>query len=324
MTTPPRDPDAALRDAILKGNIVFVAGTGVSVSATYNPATKSPHPQASWTGLLTHGLQTAERMGQLPKPKADLYLNLLSVDPTTQNLISAATTVMNALGGAKSSIFKEWLEDTIGRIRPLNRDIIDALHTLREADNLLATTNYDDVLLDHPSVLQPVTWMDGDEIIGAQRNRELDKVIYLHGHWRKSDSVILDGRSYEQIARHREYRDDLAAFWRTTTWVYVGCGVSGLNDPDFGLLLERHGERARDANHWDFCLVHNKDQASFQRHFDDLNLNIVAVPYGTDHSALPGYLRSLLPAPAASIPTAVSRPRASSSSSAPAHHSPCV
>ena len=184
MTKPPPDPDAALRDAILTGNIVFVAGTGVSVSATCDPATKSPHPQASWTGLLTHGLQTAERMGQLPKQKADLYLNLLSVDPTTQNLISAATTVTNALGGAKSSIFKEWLEQTIGQIRPLSRDIIDALHALREADNLLATTNYDDVLLDHPNALQPVTWMDGDEIIGADRNRELDKVIYLPGYLR--------------------------------------------------------------------------------------------------------------------------------------------
>lgn len=123
-------------------------------------------------------------MGQLPKPKADLYLNLLSVDPTTQNLISAATTVTNALGGTESTIFKKWLEQTIGQIRPLSRDIIDALHALREADNLLATTNYDDVLLDHPNALQPVTWMDGDEIIGADRNRELDKVIYLHGYLR--------------------------------------------------------------------------------------------------------------------------------------------
>jgi hypothetical protein len=264
MTKPPPDPDATLRDAIRNGNIVIVAGTGVSVSATCDPATKSSHPQASWTGLLTHGLQTAECMGQLPKPKADLYLNLLSVDPTTQNLISAATTVTNALGGTESTIFKKWLEQTIGQIRPLNRDIIDALHALREADNLLATTNYDDVLLHHPSVLQPVTWMDGDEIIGAQRNRELDKVIYLHGYWKRPDTVILDGRSYEQISRHKEYRNDLATFWRTTTWVYVGCGVSGLSDPDFGLLLEHHSERARDANHWDFCLVHKTIRSRFR------------------------------------------------------------
>ncbi|MFZ2276776.1 MAG: SIR2 family protein [Prosthecobacter sp.] len=308
MIHPPSNPDAALRDAIQKGNIVFVAGTGVSMSATYDISKKSSHPQASWVGLLKHGLETAEHMGQLTKSKATLYLNLISEDPTTQNLISAASTVTTALGGASSGIFKKWLEDTIGQICPMDRDVIDALHVLREADNLLATTNYDDVLIDHSASLRPVTWMDGDEIIGAQRNRELNKIIYLHGYWKRPDTVILDGRSYDQIARHEEYRDDLAAFWRTTTWVYVGCGVSGLNDPDFGLLLERHGQRARDVSHWDFCLVHKKDQASFQKHFDDLNLNIVAVAYGDNHSALPAFLRSLLPAPAPIIPAPTSPP----------------
>ena len=303
MTHAPSNPDSALRDAIQKGNIVFIAGTGVSMSATYDISKKSSHPQASWTGLLKHGLETAERMGQLTKNRATLYLNLISEDPTTQNLISAASTVTTALGGASSGIFKKWLEETIGQICPINRDVINALHALREADNLLATTNYDDVLIDHSASLMPVTWMDGDEIIGAQRNRELDKIIYLHGYWKRPNTVILDGRSYEQIARHEVYRDDLAAFWRTTTWVYVGCGVNGLNDPDFGLLLERHGQRARDASHWDFCLVYKKDQASFQRHFDDLNLNIVAVAYGDKHSALPVFLRSLLPAPPPVIPT---------------------
>jgi len=59
--------------------------------------------------------------------------------------------------------------------------------------------------------------------------------------------VILDWKSYEQIARDERYRDDLAAFWKTNTWVYVGCGVNGLSDPDFGLLLERYAERARQA-----------------------------------------------------------------------------
>ncbi len=302
----PANADEALREAISKGNIVFVAGTGVSMASTYDPATKSSHPQASWTRLLRHGLETGERMGRLEKSKAALYLTLLKEDPTTQNLISAATTVTNALGGVQSGIFKDWLESTIGKIRPLNRDIIDALHALRVAGNLLATTNYDDVLLDYCSALRPVTWMDGNEFIGAQRNRELDKVIYLHGYWKRPDTVILDGRSYEQISRHEQYREDLAAFWRTTTWIYVGCGVNGLGDPDFGLLLERHGERARDANHWDFCLVLKSDQGPFQKRFDDLKLNIVAVSYGDKLGALPGYLRSLLPAPSpASVPSGV-------------------
>lgn len=301
MPHPPSDPEKALREAISNGNIVFVAGTGVSMSATFDPAKKASHPQASWAGLLKHGVDEAERMGRLASKKAALYRSMLDVDPTTQNLISAATAVTDSFGGVTSGIFKDWLAATIGTIRPINRDIIDALHALRQADNLLATTNYDDVLLDHSSPLVPITWTDGDDIIGAQRNRELDMIIYLHGYWKRPETVILNGRSYDQIARHEEYRDDLAAFWRTTTWVYVGCGISGLNDPDFGLLLERHGERARDAQNWDFCLVEKKDLASFQRHFDDLELNIVAVSYGDNHGALPAFLRTLLPAPVSHV-----------------------
>jgi hypothetical protein len=305
MPHPPSDPEKALREAISNGNIVFVAGTGVSLSATFDPAKKASHPQASWAGLLKHGVDEAERIGRLAGNKAALYRSMLDVDPTTQNLISAATAVTDAFGGVTSGIFKDWLTATIGTIRPINRDIIDALHALRDAKHLLATTNYDDVLLDHPSPLVPITWSDGDDIIGAQRSRELKKIIYLHGYWKRPDTVILDGRSYDQIARHEEYRGDLAAFWRTTTWVYVGCGISGLNDPDFGLLLARHGERARDAQHWDFCLVHKNDRAAFQKHFDDLKLNIVAVSYGDNHGALPVFLRSLLPAPVSHVSSAV-------------------
>lgn len=182
------------------------------MSATYDPTVEASHPQASWTGLLKHGLETAGQMGRLSASRIKLYLSLLDEDPTTQNLISTATTVTHALGGVQSGIFKDWLEGTVGQIRAINRDVINALHNLRLAGNLIATTNYDDLLLDYITTLKPVTWMDGDEIIGAQRNRELDKIIYLHGYWKRAESVILDGRSYEQIARHEMYRDDFAAF----------------------------------------------------------------------------------------------------------------
>lgn len=301
MRHPPSDPDNALREAVNTGNIVFVAGTGVSTSATFDLATKAGHPQASWIGLLKHGLDEAERMGQITKTKAGVYRAMLAEDPTTENLISAASTVTKAFGGVTSGIFKDWLENTIGKVCATNRKILDPLHALREAGNFLATTNYDDVLLDYHNALLPITWKDGNDIVGVLKHRERDKIIYLHGYWKRPESVILDGRSYEQIARDDEYRDDLAALWKTTTWVYVGCSESGITDPDLGLLVERHGERARDAEHWDFCLVHKKDVSAFQKCFDERKLNIVAVPYGDNHSALPVYLRSLLPAPVAPV-----------------------
>jgi hypothetical protein len=147
--------------------------------------------------------------------------------------------------------------------------------------------------------------METDALIGVVRNWDTSKIIFLHGYWRHPESVILDWKSYDRIARDERYREDLAAFWKTHIWVYVGCGVNGLTDPDFGLLLERYGGRARQAGHWDYCLVRNDQREEFQAYFDTNKLNIRAIPFGSDHSDLPQYLRSLLPAPVPPSPVVV-------------------
>ena len=114
--------------------------------------------------------------------------------------------------------------------------------------------------------------------------------------------MILDWTSYQDIARDERYRNELATVWQMTTWLYVGCGVNGLNDPDFGLLLERYGKRARSADLWDFCLVLDDQREQFQAHFDKLQVNICAVSFGDTFDKLPDYLRSLLPATTVAVP----------------------
>ena len=285
------DPQAALRDLIRDGRAVIVAGTGVSMAA-------SSHPQASWTGLLEHGFEWLKEHRHIDEQDAEAQLRLLKKNPQTHRFISAAQDVMDGMGGSRSKHFKQWLEETVGSIKAKDRAVLDALNAIRQHGHLLATTNYDGLLLGEPPKLNAITWQEKDELIGAARDWNTDKIIFLHGYWRKPESVILDWTSYEQIARDTDYRDDFAAFWKTNTWVYVGCGVSGLSDPDFGLLLERYGARARQAGHWDYCLVCGETQRhEFQAHFDTLKLNLLAVSYGESRSGLGGYLRSLLPPP---------------------------
>lgn len=287
------DPQAALRDLIRDGRAVIVAGTGVSMAA-------SSHPQASWTGLLEHGFAWLKDHKHIDEQDAEAQLRLLKRNPQTHRFISAAQDVMVGMGGKQSTHFKQWLEATVGGIKAKDRAVLVALNAIREQGHLLATTNYDGLLLGEPPKLSAITWQESDKIIGAAREWNTDKIIFLHGYWRKPESVILNWTSYEQIARDAEYRDDLAAFWKTNTWVYVGCGVSGLSDPDFGLLLERYGERARQAGHWDYCLVCGETQRhEFQAHFDTLKLNLLAVSYGESRADLAGYLHSLLPLPVA-------------------------
>lgn len=295
------NPHIELQQAVCEKRVVIVTGTGVSIAASRDPSTGKPHPQASWAGLLQNGLQWLKEHQLIDDDVADAQLKLLEKNPQTHHFIAAAEDVIAGMGGVKSPHYADWLKCTIGSIEAHDRSTLDALDDIRQHGNLLATTNYDGLLLGDSSQLDLVTWQDTDALIGAVRQRNSNKIIFLHGFWRQPESVILDWKSYDRIARHAQYREDLAAFWKTTTWVYVDCGVNGLSDPDFGLLLERYGQRERHAGHWDYCLVRNAQKDEFQSYFDREKLNIHAIPFGKDHTDLPQYLRSLLPQPADSL-----------------------
>lgn len=303
--THPANPDAELRAVIARGGAVVVAGTGVSMAASRDPSTGKPHPEASWAGLLENGLDWLKQHDHMAADEAAAHLTLLKKRGDTHHFISAAEDVTRLMGGVESRHFAEWLTRTIGSIKGHDRKCLDALEELRERGNVLATTNYDGLLLDDAGVLKPVTWKEPAAFLRAARKQETDKIIFLHGYWRQPQSVILDWNSYQEIARDDRYREELATVWKMTTWLYVGCGVNGLNDPDFGLLLERYGEYARNADLWDFCLVRKSQREEFQAHFDKLQINICAVSFGDSHDELPQYLRSLLPAVAPAAVSAV-------------------
>lgn len=285
---------------------VIISGTGVSVAASRDPATGESHPEASWAGLLRNGLAWLKDHQLISNAKAQAHLALLEPEeaPDTNDFLSAAQVVTRNMGGAESRHFSEWLKRTVGAIKAHDRRVLDVLEALRQEGHLLATTNYDDLLLDEAGLRIPVTWKETDAFIRAARNVESDKIIFLHGYWRHPDSVILDWTSYQQISRDQRYRQDLATVWQMTTWIYVGCGTSGLSDPDLGLLLERYGRRARNAELWDFCLVKNDQRAEFQAHFDRFGANICAVSFGSTHDHLPQFLGGLLSRPPASVTTA--------------------
>ena len=297
------DYEAALKQTIGEGLAVIVAGTGVSIAASHDAKTGQPHPQASWSGLLESGLQWLKEHKHLDNDESDAQLTLLKRNPQTHRFISAAEDVTDGMGSAKSTYFADWLKRTVGSIKAHDTCILDALDAIRAQGNLLATTNYDGLLLDGHAQLTPITWQDSDALIGAVRNRDVEKIIFLHGYWRRPESVILDWTSYQRIVRSDPYRDDLAAFWKTSIWVYVGCGINGLGDPDFGLLLERYGDRARQAGHWDYCLVRDDQREEFQAEFDSKKLNIRAIAFGKTHADLPLYLQSLVPAATPQTPS---------------------
>ena len=77
MPTHPPNPEETLRTAIGRGGAVVVAGTGVSMSASLDPSTKKPHPQASWAGLLENGLEWLKKHDLMAADEAAAHLTLL-------------------------------------------------------------------------------------------------------------------------------------------------------------------------------------------------------------------------------------------------------
>lgn len=280
-----------LRETVQNGRAIIVVGSGVSIGASVDPVTKKPHPEASWIGLLKNGLSWISEHRHVNDEHADVLAGVIKFSRTSRDLITVAEHITTNMASAH---FKDWLEATIGSIRANCRDTLDSLQALRMRGNLLATTNYDSLLLDDKGLLQPLTWKSPTDMVRAIRHEDNDKILFLHGYWRDPNSVILDWNSYERVTRNQDYREDLAAFWKLKTWVYVGCGTDGLTDPDFGLLMERYGKRAREAGWWDFCLVRDDQREEFQEKFDELDANVYAVPFGPTHGHLAEYLGSLI------------------------------
>lgn len=292
----PANPKAILQDVIRQGHAVIVSGTGVSIAASQF------HPQASWTGLLDNGLSLLGKHGLITDDQAKAHRQLLSSSPATAQFIATAQAITSEMS---QKMFRSWLKDTVGGIKAKDAQVLDVLEDMRQLKNLLATTNYDGLLLEGHTGLVPITWHDKAAFLSAYRNRDHDKVLFLHGYWDVPESVILDERSYQDIARDKDYRDKLAAVWLTSTWIYVGCGESGLTDPDLGLLLDVYGQQARDDGHWDFLLALKKDVARLQDFFNKQGVNICVVGYGDKHTDLVPFLRSLLPPPASVPPVPV-------------------
>ncbi len=162
--------EAALIETIRAGRAVIVAGTGISIAASFDARTQQPHPQASWAGLLEDGLKWLKDHNLIDHDIANAHLKLLRNDPQTHRFISAAQDVSAGMGGVNSPHFANWLKRTIGSIDAHDRSILDALNAIRQQGNLLATTNYDGLLLSSDSRLAPVTWLDTDALIGVIRS----------------------------------------------------------------------------------------------------------------------------------------------------------
>jgi len=276
---------------------VAIIGAGVSIAATED------NRCASWHGLLDHGLHFCTNKFKL----GDKWLanHLATIEQASKDskdsvgkLLAVADTIVSTLGGETSSLYRDWLRDSVGLLRPPHKDkderfqLLDTVRQLSARGLLIATTNYDSVLCEHLQV-QPIPWTDSPTFLSAT-HRIVPGVIHLHGHWKSPESVIFDNNSYQRIIKDETFQRLLSYLWLRYHWLYIGCGM-GTDDPNFGKLLQWGANtfgRASAFRHFRLCHLDEVDK--FGRQLKQLpGLNLKLITYGRDYTKLPSFLRKL-------------------------------
>lgn len=272
--------------------VVVVVGAGVSSGAT-------GLKQASWKGLLAHGLEFLYTIGRIPEGHRNTMLETLEgmFEPfDREKVLERAELVRLQLRGGDTDKYPAWLDHAF---RPLQADPIlsatlDALRELQRAGALLLTTNYDD-LLSKATDLPPVTRLDREDFLRAitRPSKDSGAILHIHGHWQKADSVVLGLRSYEDILKDEAFQAAFQALWLNNHWLFVGCG-NGLDDPNLGRLLSwgQHWWSDSALPHW---LLAIEDQANTLRQRPDLPQNLEIVGYRDHDEHLPAILHALTP-----------------------------
>jgi hypothetical protein len=263
---------------------VVIAGAGVAAAASRGK------PVATWRGLLEDGIERCRELGRANDRWVVVQRENLELDDL-ECWLSVAEQVTKKLGGQEDGEFKGWLRSSVGGLQldPQARGVIDALVGLGIP---VATTNYDN-LIEDASELGAATWLDTSRALRILR-REERGVVHLHGHWEKSESVVLGVSSYRDVLDNKAAQAMLQAMTAFSSFVLVGFGA-GLEDPNFGALREWMAATWFGAEHRHYRLV-RADELEAITATHRTEERIAPVVYGETHADLEPFLRSLAPA----------------------------
>ena len=286
--------EADLQQAILAGQVIVVAGAGVSIGATRSRL-------ASWRGLLESGILWCESVVPGLSVKWGNRLRSDLEDGDLDDLISVAERVASKLGAPAGGEYQRWLRDTVGSLEASDTEVIRILDSLNVP---LFTTNYDE-LLEQVTGRRCITWRQTSEVERVIRG-DSNSVVHLHGCWRDPTSVILGTKSYESILGNDHAQTMMHALRATRTFLFVGCG-QGLEDPNFGAFLRwsRKVFATSEYRHYLLAAGSPSEIASLQaKHPPEEHLHVLS--YGSDHRELGPFLSSVK---ARALPAHVAPPR---------------
>ena len=291
-----------LKAEIASGPVVVIAGTGVSITACQDQEVDG-HRVARWDGLLFHGIDHCEKThGLLQEQEAEVLRMQVKLG-TPDFLVTAAEVVSTRLCNRSLGVFHRWLKDTVGKLEPVQPEILNVLASL---PGVLATLAYDG-LFERTTSRDPITWQDRDKVESVLRGEITDALLHLHGYYEQPDSVVLGLGSYAKVAEDLHTRAVLRLFTLDRTLLFVGCGGT-LKDPNFSRLVEWGSESLKDSTHRHFLLCRDEEVNALRA---DLKSTpwLHPVGYGKGFDELVPFLRGLVPPPGTVLrPTPKSAP----------------
>ena len=201
---------------------------------------------------------------------------------TAESLVQAASRIEKALREVSDGEYGLWLTDSVGALKLNDRQTIQAILSWKTR---VATTNYDN-LFEDVSGLRPVVWNEGQLALQVLRG-DLPGILHLHGHYLFANSVIFGARTYEDICRDVRAQNLLRSILTRDTVVFVGCGA-GVDDPNFGSLLEWSRGALRSCVHTHYHLVRQSELKAVAAQYQ--GLRVTPVVYGENYSDLGPFL----------------------------------
>lgn len=235
-----------LRAIIADKKAVIVVGTGVSLAVVKGGGDAAKF--AGWQGLLESGLAECLKYGLLTQRMHDAYMEAMREDVGLDSFLQAATAVETALA-KRPDVMTAWLNATVGKLPHPNTEIIDALAALGCP---ILTTNYDTLIANHLG-RNSVPWTNADQMLPVARG-EAPHILHLHGVYTEPRSVVLGWATYPRVAEDKASTLLKSSLGAMKTFVFVGCGADGLNDPDLGPFFQRYGELFASGRHFRLCL----------------------------------------------------------------------
>jgi hypothetical protein len=290
-----------MKDALSGDNLTIVVGTGVSIGAVKcstagvsEDRRQDALKRLTWPGLLLDGLKYLEeefldQFQTSEKQELQSYMNILKSGE------SAVPTLLRAAAFLKAKLvdcerLPDWLQHEFGdlydeHIGNGTNPLLDAIRELFNANARIMTTNYDDLLSRHCNTSSIVP----SEGLPMQRYFEKSDqrrgILHPHGVWSEPAGAVLDGVDYYKVTQHSSLQHSLKACLSVAEVVlFVGAGA-GLNDPNFGQLLDWANVELGKGTKRHYILLRENERN--ERVF----LN--AVRYGPDYSDLPSFLGML-------------------------------